>query len=232
MEGQRKTSLNGKVILLTGASGGLGSVVTPILTGAGATVMIVNRVLPQDVIDRQGGFMADVTNETEVMRVVSDTVKQAGRIDGLINLVGAFAPGSAVETDAVKWQNMLSLNVTSAFLLSRAVIPYMTARRSGRLVHIAARAALEPFRGAAAYLVAKSALVSLIRVLALELEGAGVTVNDILPSTIDTPANRKSMPHADRSTWVKPEFIVQVLVWLMSDEPAAINGALIPIGPS
>src|ERR1041385_3377147 len=150
MEGQRKTSLNGKVILLTGASGGLGSVVTPILTGAGATVMIVNRVLPQDVIDRQGGFMADVTNETEVMRVVSDTVKQAGRIDGLINLVGAFAPGSAVETDAVKWQNMLSLNVTSAFLLSRAVIPYMTARRSGHLVHIAARAALEPFRGAAA----------------------------------------------------------------------------------
>ena len=176
--------------------------------------------------------MADVTKETEVMRVVSDTVKQAGRIDGLINLVGAFAPGSAVETDAVKWQNMLSLNVTSAFLLSRAVIPYMTARRSGHLVHIAARAALEPFRGAAAYLVAKSALVSLIRVLALELEGAGVTVNDILPSTIDTPANRKSMPHADRSTWVKPEFIVQVLVWLMSDEPAAINGALIPIGPS
>ena len=232
MEGQRKTSLNGKVILLTGASGGLGSVVTPILTGAGATVMIVNRVLPQDVIDRQGGFMADVTNETEVMRVVSDTVKQAGRIDGLINLVGAFAPGSAVETDAVKWQNMLSLNVTSAFLLSRAVIPYMTARRSGRLVHIAARAALEPFRGAAAYLVAKSALVSLIRVLALELEGAGVTVNGILPSTIDTTANRKSMPHADRSTWVKPESIAQVLVWLMSDEPAAINGALIPIGPS
>jgi NAD(P)-dependent dehydrogenase (short-subunit alcohol dehydrogenase family) len=194
--------------------------------------MIVNRVLPQDVIDRQGGFMADVTKETEVMRVVSDTVKQAGRIDELINLVGAFAPGSAVETDAVKWQNMLSLNVTSAFLLSRAVIPYMTARRSGRLVHIAARAALEPFRGAAAYLVAKSALVSLIRVLALELEGAGVTVNGILPSTIDTTANRKSMPHADRSTWVKPESIAQVLVWLMSDEPAAINGALIPIGPS
>jgi len=176
--------------------------------------------------------MADVTKETEVMRVVSDTVKQAGRIDELINLVGAFAPGSAVETDAVKWQNMLSLNVTSAFLLSRAVIPYMIARRSGCLVHTAARAVLEPFRGAAAYLVAKSALVSLIRVLALELEGAGVTVNDILPSTIDTPANRKSMPHADRSTWVKPEFIVQVLVWLMSDEPAAINGALIPIGPS
>jgi NAD(P)-dependent dehydrogenase (short-subunit alcohol dehydrogenase family) len=167
-----------------------------------------------------------------VTQVVTDTVKQAGRIDGLINLVGAFVPGSAVDTDAAKWQTMLSLNVTSAFLLSRAVIPHMKARRSGRLIHIAARAALEPFPGAAAYLVAKAALVSLIRVLALEVGGAGVTVNGILPGTIDTSANRESMPQADRSTWVKPESIAQVLVWLMSDETAAINGALIPVGPS
>jgi NAD(P)-dependent dehydrogenase (short-subunit alcohol dehydrogenase family) len=224
--------LDGKIILLTGSRGGLGSVVTPILSGAGATLIIVDRVLSQDIIDRRGGFRADVTNESEVTRVVADTMRQAGRIDGLINLVGAFAPGSAVDTDAAKWQTMLSLNVTSAFLLSRAVIPHMTARRSGRLIHIAARAALELFPGAAAYLVAKAALVSLIRVLALELGGAGVTVNGILPGTIDTPANRESMPQADRSTWVKPESIAQVLVWLMSDETAAINGALIPVGPS
>jgi len=224
--------LDGKIILLTGSRGGLGSVVTPILSGAGAKLIIVDRVLSQDIIDRRDGFRADVTNESEVTRVVVDTVRQAGRIDGLINLVGAFVPGSAVDTDVAKWQTMLSLNVTSAFLLSRAVIPHMTARRSGRLIHIAARAALEPFPGAAAYLVAKAALVSLIRVLALELEGAGVTVNGILPGTIDTPANRESMPHADRSTWVKPESIAQVLVWLMSDETAAINGALIPVGPS
>ena len=224
--------LNGKVILLTGSRGGLGSVVTPILSGAGAKLIIVDRVLSQDIIDRRDGFRADVTNESEVTRVVADTVRQAGRIDGLINLVGAFVPGSAVDTDVAKWQTMLSLNVTSAFLLSRAVIPHMTARRSGRLIHIAARAALEPFPGAAAYLVAKAALVSLIRVLALELEGAGVTVNGILPGTIDTPANRESMPQADRSTWVKPESIAQVLVWLMSDNTAAINGALIPVGPS
>jgi NAD(P)-dependent dehydrogenase (short-subunit alcohol dehydrogenase family) len=224
--------LDGKIILLTGSRGGLGSVVTPILSGAGAKLIIVDRVLSQDIIDRRDGFRADVTNESEVTRVVVDTVRQAGRIDGLINLVGAFVPGSAVDTDVAKWQTMLSLNVTSAFLLSRAVIPHMTARRSGRLIHIAARAALEPFPGAAAYLVAKAALVSLIRVLALELEGAGVTVNGILPGTIDTPANRESMPHADRSTWVKPESIAQVLVWLMSDNTAAINGALIPVGPS
>jgi NAD(P)-dependent dehydrogenase (short-subunit alcohol dehydrogenase family) len=206
--------------------------VIPILSGAGATLIVVDRVLSQDIIDRRGGFRADVTNESEVTRVVADTVRQAGRIDGLINLVGAFVPGSAVDTDVAKWQTMLSLNVTSAFLLSRAVIPHMTARRSGRLIHIAARAALEPFPGAAAYLVAKAALVSLIRVLALELGGAGVTVNGILPGTIDTPANRENMPQADRSTWVKPESIGQVLVWLMSDDTTAINGALIPVGPS
>jgi NAD(P)-dependent dehydrogenase (short-subunit alcohol dehydrogenase family) len=224
--------LDGKVILLTGAKGGLGSVVTPLLSEAGARLIIVDRALSQDIIDQRGGFRADVTNETEVTRVVVDTVKQAGRIDGLINLVGAFVPGSAVDTDAAKWQTMLSLNVTSAFLLSRAVIPHMTARRSGRLIHIAARAALEPFPGAAAYLVAKAALVSLIRVLALEVGGAGVTVNGILPGTIDTSANRESMPQADRATWVKPESIAQVLLWLMSDDTAAINGGLIPVGPS
>jgi len=224
--------LDGKIILLTGSRGGLGSVVTPILSGAGAKLIIVDRVLSQDIIDRRDGFRADVTNESEVTRVVVDTVRQAGRIDGLINLVGAFVPGSAVDTDVAKWQTMLSLNVTSAFLLSRAVIPHMTARRSGRLIHIAARAALEPFPGAAAYLVAKAALVSLIRVLALEVGGAGVTVNGILPGTIDTSANRESMPQADRATWVKPESIAQVLLWLMSDDTAAINGGLIPVGPS
>ena len=108
--------LNGKVILLTGANGGLGSAVMPILSRAGATLIIVDRMLPQDVIDRRGGFTADVTNEAEVTRVVADTVKQAGRIDGLINLVGGFAPGTTVETDVEKWQKMLSLNVTAAFL--------------------------------------------------------------------------------------------------------------------
>jgi NAD(P)-dependent dehydrogenase (short-subunit alcohol dehydrogenase family) len=125
---------------------------------------------------------------------------------------------------------MLSLNVTSAFFLSKAVLPHMMERRSGRILHIAARAALDPFAGAAAYLVSKSALVALIRVLAVETTGSGVTVNGILPTTIDTAANRKSMPDADPSKWVKPESIAQLLICLASDEASTINGALIPIG--
>jgi NAD(P)-dependent dehydrogenase (short-subunit alcohol dehydrogenase family) len=125
---------------------------------------------------------------------------------------------------------MLTLNVTAAFLLSRAVIPKMSAQQSGRIIHIAARAAVDPFPGAAAYIVSKAALVSLIRVLALELAGTGVTVNGILPTTIDTPANRQSMPTADPSKWVRPESIAQTLLFLMSDDAGQINGALVPIG--
>jgi len=153
-----------------------------------------------------------------------------GRIDGLINLIGGFAMGSVAETEVALWQRMLSVNLTTAFLLSKAVLPLMAQNRGGRILHIAARAALEPFPGAAAYLVAKSGLVALIRVLALELAGSGVTINGLLPSTIDTPANRKSMPDADPSKWVKPESIARLLVFLVSEQAGQINGALIPIG--
>jgi NAD(P)-dependent dehydrogenase (short-subunit alcohol dehydrogenase family) len=138
--------------------------------------------------------------------------------------------GKVSDTDPALWQRMLTLNLTSAFLLSRTVLPQMAERRSGRIIHIAARAALDPFPGAAAYLVAKSALISLIRILALELAGSGVTVNGVLPTTIDTPANRKSMPEADPAAWVKPESIAQLLVFLASDAAQGLNGALIPIG--
>jgi NAD(P)-dependent dehydrogenase (short-subunit alcohol dehydrogenase family) len=122
------------------------------------------------------------------------------------------------------------MNVTSAFLLSKTVAAHMAQRRAGRILHIAARAALDPFPGAAAYIVAKSALLALIRVLALELGSSGISVNGVLPTTIDTPANRKGMPQADFSKWVQPDSIAQLLVFLASDEAAAINGAFIPVG--
>jgi NAD(P)-dependent dehydrogenase (short-subunit alcohol dehydrogenase family) len=125
---------------------------------------------------------------------------------------------------------MIALNLTAAYLLSRAVIPHFSNQRTGRILHIAARAAQDPFPGAAAYIVAKSGLMALIRVLALELAGSGVTINGILPTTIDTPANRMNMPKADPSTWVKPEAIADALLFLASDAAAGINGALIPLG--
>ncbi|MEO8339751.1 MAG: SDR family oxidoreductase [Nitrospirota bacterium] len=222
--------LNGKVVLIAGGSGALGQIVTPAFVRSGAQVITADRTPPSAQSVGVSAMKADVTNEADVQRLVNDVIREAGRIDALINLVGGFAMGRVVETDATLWQRMLTMNVTTAFLLSKAVLPHMLKNGNGRIVHVAAWAAIEPFPGAAAYLISKSSLLALIKVLALELSGSGVTVNGVLPNTIDTPANRASMPQADPSTWTKPESIAETLLFLASGEAAQISGALIPIG--
>ena len=222
--------LDGKIVLITGATGGLGQAVTPAFSKAGATVAVVARQGPEKRMDAVFTVAGDVTDEGDVRRAMAEVIGKAGRIDCLVNLVGAFAPGRITDTEPSVWQKMLSLNATSAFLLSKMVGAHMVEQGAGRIIHIAARAALDPFSGAGAYIVAKSAMVALIKVLALEIGGSGVTVNGVLPTTIDTPANRTSMPTADFNTWVKPESIAELLVFLASEEAGAINGALIPIG--
>ena len=222
--------LNGKVVLIAGGSGALGQTVVPAFTRAGARVITVDRRAPSAQIESGASINADVANEADVQRLVKDVVRKAGRIDALINLVGGFATGRVEETDVALWQRMLTMNVTAAFLLSKAVLPHMVTRGTGRIVHVAAWAAVDPFPGAAAYIVSKSGLLALIKVLALELSGSGVTVNGVLPNTIDTPANRASMPQTDPSTWTKPESIADTLVFLASEEAHQISGAAIPIG--
>ena len=225
-------SLNGKVVMITGASGGLGQAVTKAFSQAGAKVVVVGRELPQTLPEGLLGLAADVTDEVEVQRLMKEVVEKTTRLDCVINLVGGFAMGRLAETDASEWSRMLSLNLTSAFLLSREATRLMTKQGAGRMIHIAARAAVDPFPGAGAYLVSKAGLLALIKVLALELAGSGVKVNGVLPSTIDTPANRESMPDADPNQWVKPEAIAALLVFLASDDAEGLNGALIPIGAS
>ncbi|MEP6932551.1 MAG: SDR family NAD(P)-dependent oxidoreductase [Nitrospirota bacterium] len=222
--------LNGKVVLIAGGSGALGQIVTPAFVRSGAQVITADRTPPSAQSVGVSAMKADVTNEADVQRLVNDVIRETGRIDALINPVGGFAMGRVVETDATLWQRMLTMNVTTAFLLSKAVLPHMLKNGNGRIVHVAAWAAIEPFPGAAAYLISKSSLLALIKVLALELSGSGVTVNGVLPNTIDTPANRASMPQADPSTWTKPESIAETLLFLASGEAAQISGALIPIG--
>ena len=222
--------VDGKVVLIAGGSGALGQTVVPTFSMAGAQVITVDR----NQLSAQGGghaaMKADVTDEADVQRVVDEAIRTHGRIDALINLVGGFAMGRVVETDVALWQRMLTMNVTAAFLLSKAVLPHMVARGTGRIMHVAAWAAVEPFPGAAAYIVSKSSLLALIKVLALELSGSGVTVNGVLPNTIDTPANRASMPQTDPSTWTRPESIADTLLFLASEEARQISGASIPIG--
>jgi NAD(P)-dependent dehydrogenase (short-subunit alcohol dehydrogenase family) len=223
-------SVTGKVVLIAGGSGGLGRTIVPAFLAAGARVVTADRNPSVDHNDGRLILKADVTDEADVRRLVDEVTRKFGRLDVLVNLVGGFATGRVMDTDVSLWQRMLTVNVTSAFLLSKAVLPHMVERGTGRILHMAAWAAVEPFPGAAAYLVAKSGLLALINVLALELKGSGVTVNGVLPTTIDTSANRASMPQTDPSTWTKPESIAQTLLFLASDEAAQINGATVPIG--
>ena len=222
--------LNGQVVLIAGGSGALGQTVAPACIQAGARVITADRHRSAAEATGVSAMQADVTDEADVWRLVNDVIRETGRIDALVNLVGGFAMGRVEETDASLWQRMLTMNLTAAFLLSKAVLPGMVERGAGRIVHVAARAAIEPFPGAAAYIVAKSGLVALIRTLSLEQAGSGVTVNGILPTTIDTAANRASMPNADTSKWVKPDSIAELVIFLVSPEAGQVNGALIPIG--
>jgi NAD(P)-dependent dehydrogenase (short-subunit alcohol dehydrogenase family) len=220
--------MKGQTVLITGGAGALGQTVVPAFVSAGASVILGDLNPPQ--LSGVTALKADFTDQTQVRALVDEVLHTSGRLDAVINLIGGFATGLVVDTDVSLWQRMVAMNLTSAFFLSQAVLPSMLERRRGRIVHVAARAALEPFPGAAAYIVSKGGLIALIRTLSIELDGSGVTVNGVLPATIDTPANRKAMPAADPSKWARPEAIARTLMFLASDDASQINGALIPIG--
>ena len=156
--------------------------------------------------------------------------KLAAPVDALLHLVGGFGGGQPVSgTPDETWEKMLDLNLRSAQLMFRAVLPSMIKAGKGRIVAVGARAALEPIANFAAYSVSKAALVALVKTVALEVKDAGITANVVLPSVIDTPANRAAMPSADASKWVTPESIAGLLIWLTSDAARDVSGAAIPI---
>jgi NAD(P)-dependent dehydrogenase (short-subunit alcohol dehydrogenase family) len=221
--------LTGQVVLITGASGGLGSAVTTTFLEAGAQVAAVYR---SGTVAEPGflGIQADLTDPQEAARVVEAVRTRFGRLDVLLHLVGGFEGGTPVaQTDDRVWNHMLDLNLNSAFYAARAVLPGMIEAGRGRIVAIGSRTAVDPAAGLSAYGVSKAALVALIRTIALEVKSTGITANAVLPSVIDTPANRAANPAADFSRWVRPESIARLLLWLASDAAADVNGALIPI---
>jgi NAD(P)-dependent dehydrogenase (short-subunit alcohol dehydrogenase family) len=215
-------------ILVTGATGGLGPAVVKAFLGGGGTVFGVapswdGRSLPP------GNFHpieADLTTVEGCHRAA----ERSRPVDVLVHVMGGFAGGTPVgETTDDMWNRMMDLNLNSAFYLIREVLPPMLEAGSGRIVAVGSRTGVEPAANLSAYAVSKAALHMLIRTVALEVAGSGVTANAVLPSTIDTAANRKAMPRADFTKWVKPEAIAEVIVWLASSQAAEVNGALVPV---
>jgi NAD(P)-dependent dehydrogenase (short-subunit alcohol dehydrogenase family) len=224
--------MKGKVVLVTGANGGLGTYVTQAFLDAGATVIGTSRKIQQsDFIGPSFSAMAAEISTRESAKVLVDQVTaRFGKLDVLVHTVGGFAGGQSItETDDSTFQRMFDLNLNSVFHILRATIPALRQTGDGRFIAIGSRAALEPGAGVGAYSASKAAMVSLIRTMALENKDAGLRANVILPGTMDTPANRKAIPNADVSKWVRPAAVANLITWLAGDAGKDINGAVIPV---
>jgi NAD(P)-dependent dehydrogenase (short-subunit alcohol dehydrogenase family) len=221
-----------KVALVTGANGGLGAHVSKTLLDAGFLVIGLAPKIQPNTFDHPNftAVPATLNNLDEARTAVETVISKFSKIDLLVHTVGGFAGGQTVaETDDATWQRMFDMNVNSTFHILRAVIPHMRAARSGRIVAIGSRAAESPGAKVGAYSASKAAVVSLIKTVAIESKDVGITANAILPGTIDTPANRAAMPGADVSTWVKPESIASLILWLATEAGKDVNGAAIPV---
>jgi NAD(P)-dependent dehydrogenase (short-subunit alcohol dehydrogenase family) len=228
-----------KVALIAGGTGGLGRAVSQAFLEQGATVIATYRK-KQEFVDLKKiagagvsnlvGSEIDVTDQAAVEKLISTIVKENDRVDFLVNAVGAYAGGIKLwDTDPGVLDQQLKLNLISGYVLCRAIVPLMLKQRSGAIVSVASKAAVDHAAGAAAYAASKAAAVAMMDSLAADLKGTGVRVNSILPSIIDTPANRKAMPGAEFAKWPKPEEIAQVTLFLCSDEARVIHGAAIPV---
>jgi len=213
--------MNGQVVLITGASGGLGKSVTHAFGDAGATVAASSRKSPD--------FPADLLDAAQARDLAAKVLERYGRIDALVHLAGAFTGSALHETTDAVWDQMMNVNLRSAFHILRAVIPHMRTARRGRIVAIGARAAIDTAPGIAAYAASKAALVSLVRSTALENKDLGITANAILPGAIDTEANRSWGAPEERAKWVSPARIASLAVWLTSDDAADVSGAMLPM---
>jgi NAD(P)-dependent dehydrogenase (short-subunit alcohol dehydrogenase family) len=225
--------------LVAGGTGGLGRAVSLAFLNEGAKVVVTYREQKEfDDVKRAAagnasslkGHRVDVTDAAAVDQFVKNIVAEYGRLDVLVNTVGGYAGGTKLwESDPKVFDRMLALNLRSGYLLSRAVVPAMLKQGRGAIVNVASKAAVDHAAGAAAYVASKAAAVAMMDSLAADLKGTGVRVNTILPSIIDTEANRKAMPNADFAQWPKPEEIATVILFLCSDDARVIQGAAMPV---
>jgi NAD(P)-dependent dehydrogenase (short-subunit alcohol dehydrogenase family) len=222
--------MDGKVVVITGALGALGKVVAETAVARGARVAGVDHAISQipataDRIELGG---VDLSNAAAAKTAIEAVAVHFGRIDALVNIAGGFAFEAVADGDTNTWQRMYALNVLTALNASRAAIGYLAASGAGRIVNVGAMAALQAGSGMGPYAASKAAVHRLTEALAAECKGK-ITVNAVLPSIIDTPANRASMPQADFAKWVRPQELAEVILFLLSDAASAVTGALLPV---
>lgn len=229
----------GRVVLVAGGTGGLGRAASSAFLDEGAEVAITYRNQPDwetfknsvaaNVVRLQG-HEVDVTDEAAVNQLMEKILLKHGRLDAMVNAVGGYAGGLKLwEMETKVFEQMLNLNLRSGYALSRAAVRAMLRQGRGAIVNVAAKAAVDHAAGASAYAASKAAAVAMLDALAADVKGTGVRVNTILPSIIDTEANRKAMPKADFSQWPKPQDIARVILFLCSDDAKVIHGAAIPV---
>ncbi len=229
--------LDDVVAVITGAAGALGRETVRVFLSEGAQVVAADIAdaaavldLPVPLQDRCAVVQSDVTTESGAQAVADAAVTRFGRVDALLALVGGWEGGRGVhETSPDEWTRMLTLNLTTAVLCCRAVLPHMLERRSGRIVTVGSRTAVHPAPRQAAYNAAKAAVVAFTRTLAEEVKDWGIAVTCVLPSILDTEANRRAFPRADYSRWVKPADLARILAFLASPAAGPLTGAVIPV---
>ncbi|HEX7730625.1 MAG TPA: SDR family oxidoreductase [Terracidiphilus sp.] len=228
----------GKLVLVAGGTGGLGRAVALAFLAEGANVAVTYRDASEfdALVEAAGpgaaltGHAVDVTDEAAVNALVAKLVADYNRIDCLVSAVGGYAGGDTLwQQSTATLDRMFALNFRASYTLVRAVLSPMLREHAGAILTISSRAAYDHGARASAYSASKAAELAMIDSLAKELNGTGVRVNSIVPSIIDTPANRKAMPDANHDVWPKPEEIARVLVFLASDAAQVIHGAAVPV---
>ena len=222
--------MNGKVVIVTGASGALGKVVVEVALARGARVAGIDHGashVPATAERIEFGGV-DLSDPAQAKKAIDAAAAHFGELDVLINIAGGFAFETVAEGDPKTWQRMYTLNVVTALNSSQAAIPHLAASGAGRIINVGAMGALQAGAGMGAYAASKAGVHRLTEALAAEWKGK-ITVNAVLPSIIDTAANRASMPKADFEKWVTPQELADVMLFLAGDAASAVTGALLPV---
>ncbi len=241
-----KIDFSNKVVMITGGTGALGKVLTKSFLNCNPKAIIstyrsekefqelkadLDKILDKTTkINTTTEFIQiDITKENELIKIISNIVQKHEQIHILVNVVGGYIGGKSVtKLDGAEWDKMMNINLKSAFLISKNILPIMISKHYGKIVHISSRTGIKAEGNDSAYAASKAGLIRLVESMSQEVKESNININCVLPTIIDTKANRLAMPNADYSKWINPEDISNVILFLCSDYSKIINGSAIP----